>query len=109
MAQRADLLMGPFMRPRFLYATDRSPGRAVSSKLDLRAAHTHEGAQAHTRFTKSRTAAGRPYVRCGCGGGWSTLCDERGLRRIGRRRASRTGDEPCSKISGSLSVLILPR
>jgi hypothetical protein len=39
----------------------------------------------------------------------STLCDERGLRRIGRRRASRTGDEPCSKISGSLSVLILPR
>src|ERR1700704_2778963 len=61
MAQRADLLMGPFMRPRFLYATDRSPGRAVSSKLDLRAAHTHEGAHAHTRSTKSRTAAGNSW------------------------------------------------
>jgi hypothetical protein len=44
-----------------------------------------------------------------CGGGSSTLCDKRGLRRIGRRRASCTGDEPCSKISGSLSVLIPPR
>jgi hypothetical protein len=44
-----------------------------------------------------------------CGGGSSTLCDERGLRRIGRRRASRTEDEPCNKISGSLSVLIPPR
>jgi hypothetical protein len=44
-----------------------------------------------------------------CGGGLSTLCDERGLRRMGRRRASRTGDEPCNKISGSLSVLIPPR
>ena len=41
--------------------------------------------------------------------GSSTLCDERELRRMGRRRFSRTGDEPCSKISGSLSVLILPR
>src|SRR4030081_3687499 len=61
MAQRADLLMGPFMRPRFLYATDRSPGRAVSSKLDLRAAHTHKGAHAHTRSTKSRTAAGNSW------------------------------------------------
>ncbi|MPR31625.1 hypothetical protein FS320_44085, partial [Microvirga tunisiensis] len=25
------------------------------------------------------------------------LCDERGLRWMGRRRASRTGDEPCSR------------
>jgi hypothetical protein len=54
-------------------------------------------------------ALGRPYVRCRCVCGSSTLCDERGLRRIGRRRASRTGDEPCRKIAKSLSVLIPPR
>ena len=42
------------------------------------------------------------------GGGSSTLCDERGLRRMGRRRASRTGDEPCSRIAKCLSVWIPP-
>src|SRR3979490_3004880 len=31
-----------------------------------------------------KKTSGRPYVRCGCGGGWATLCDERGWRRIGR-------------------------
>jgi hypothetical protein len=28
----------------------------------------------------------------------------RGLCRIGRRRASRTGDEPCSKMSGFVGL-----
>ena len=42
------------------------------------------------------------------GGGSFTLCDERGLRRMGRRRASRTGDEPCSRIAKCLSVWIRP-
>src|SRR5215217_8810387 len=37
------------------------------------------------------------------------LCGERGLCRMGRRRASRTGDEPCSRIAQSLSVSIHPR
>ena len=36
------------------------------------------------------------------------LCDERGLRWMGRRRASRTGDEPCSRIAKCLSVWIPP-
>ena len=52
---------------------------------------------------------------------WQTVCslsvhrwlvhasDERGLRRIGRRRSSRTRDEPCRKIAKYLSVLIPPR
>src|SRR3954454_16590502 len=37
------------------------------------------------------------------------LCGERGLHRIGRGRASRIGDEPCSRIAPSLSVLMPPR
>jgi hypothetical protein len=41
-------------------------------------------------------------------GGSSTLRDERGLRRVGRRRASLTGDNPCRKPAESLSVLIRP-
>ena len=36
------------------------------------------------------------------------LCDERGLRRMDRRRASRRGDEPCTRIAQSLSVWMLP-
>jgi hypothetical protein len=36
------------------------------------------------------------------------LCDERGLRWMGRRRASRTGDEPCSRRAKCLSVWIPP-
>ena len=36
------------------------------------------------------------------------LCGERGLRRMDRRRASRRGDEPCTRIAQSLSVSMLP-
>ena len=57
----------------------------------------------------ARKTSGRPYVRCRRVCGSSTLCDERGVRRIGRRGASRTGDEPCRKIAKFLSVLIPPR
>jgi hypothetical protein len=37
------------------------------------------------------------------------LCGERGLRRMVRCRASRIGDEPCSRIAQLLSVSTLPR
>ena len=37
------------------------------------------------------------------------LCGGRGLRRMGRHRASRTGNEPCSRIAESLSVSTRPR
>ena len=37
------------------------------------------------------------------------LCGERGVRRIGRHRASRLGDDPCSRIARSLSVSTRPR
>ena len=37
------------------------------------------------------------------------LCGERGLRRMVRHRASRRGDEPCSRIAPFLSVSTLPR
>jgi hypothetical protein len=51
--------------------------------------------------------------------GWQTVCSLpagwlvhtmqlRGLRRMGRRRASRTGDEPCSRRAKCLSVWIPP-
>jgi hypothetical protein len=56
--------------------------------------------RAHPNSTARKTS-GRPYVRCRCVCASSTLCDERGLRRMGRRRASRTGDEPCTKIAKS--------
>jgi len=50
---------------------------------------------------------------------WQTVCSLpagwlvhtmqlRGLRRMGRCRASRTGDEPCSRIAKCLSVWIPP-
>jgi hypothetical protein len=40
------------------------------------------------------------------GGGSSQAMQLRGLRRMGRRRASRTGDEPCSGRAMCLSVWI---
>src|SRR4051794_19804524 len=42
------------------------------------------------------------------GGGSSPLWDERGLFRMGRRRASRTRDEPCRREAKCLSVWIPP-
>ena len=42
------------------------------------------------------------------GGGSSPLWDERGLFRMGRRRASRTRDEPCRREAECLSVWIPP-
>ena len=42
------------------------------------------------------------------GGDSSPLWDERGLFRMGRRRASRTRDEPCRREAKCLSVWIPP-
>lgn len=46
--------------------------------------------RAHPNSTVRKTSS-RPYVRCRCVCRSSTLCDQRGLRRIGRRRASPRG------------------
>src|SRR5215208_3007692 len=73
---------------------------ALMNELDLEGVEEalHRGIVIADRMFVAEAEAARP-----------ALCGERGLRRMGRHRASRTGDEPCSRIAQSLSVSIRPR
>src|SRR5215212_1483438 len=87
------------------------PGRMAPRQAPCRARQSYAGAAASP---SARVEPGREHLAdrmfvAEAEVARPAVCGERGLRRIGQCRASRIGDEPCSRIAPSLSVLTLPR
>src|SRR4051794_22785724 len=87
------------------------PGRMAPRRRPCRAGQSHAGAAASP---SARIEPGREHLAdrmfvAAAEVARPALCGERGLRRMVRHRASRIGDEPCSRIAPFLSVSTLPR